>query len=70
MKSISNRGHRAVLVGGTGLHVRAIVDDLEVPPRFLEIRTEIELVNETSFLYEKLKDLDPVAAEKIEPGKS
>ncbi len=67
LKSISNRGHRAVLVGGTGLHVRAIVDDLEVPPRFLEIRTEIELVNETSFLYEKLKDLDPVAAEKIEP---
>ncbi len=68
LEAISERGHRAVLVGGTGLHVRAIVDSLEVPPRFLDIRDEIESIEETSFLYEKLKDLDSVAAEKIESG--
>lgn len=65
---ISDRGNRAVLVGGTGLHVRAVVDKLEIPPRFSSIRDEIELITETSFLYRKLDDLDPLAAAKIEPG--
>ena len=68
LKEISDRGNRAVLVGGTGLHVRAVVDRLEIPPRFLSIRDEIESISETSFLYRKLKDLDPTAATKIEPG--
>ena len=68
LREIAGRGNRAVLVGGTGLHVRAIVDRLEVPPRFLSIKDEIELISETSFLYRKLKDLDPSAAMKIEPG--
>ena len=51
LKEISDRGNRAVLVGGTGLHIRAVVDRLEIPPRFLSIRDEIELISETSFLY-------------------
>ena len=68
LKEISDRGNRAVLVGGTGLHVRAVVDRLEIPPRFLSIRDEIELISETSFLYRKLNDLDPLASAKIEPG--
>ena len=68
LSEITHRGNRAVLVGGTGLHVRAVVDRLEIPPRFLSIRDEIELISETSFLYGKLKDLDPAAATKIEPG--
>jgi len=67
LKEITDRGNRAVLVGGTGLHVRSVVDRLEIPPRFLSIRDEIELVSETSFLYRKLNDLDPTAAAKIEP---
>ena len=68
LREISDRGNRAVVVGGTGLHVRAVVDRLEIPPRFLSIRDEIESISETSFLYRKLKDLDPTAATKIEPG--
>ena len=68
LREIAGRGNRAVLVGGTGLHVRAVVDRLEVPPRFLSIKDEIELISETSILYRKLKDLDPSAASKIEPG--
>ena len=68
LKEIADRGNRAVLVGGTGLHVRAVVDRLEIPPRFLSIRDEIELISETSFLYRKLNDLDPAAATKIESG--
>ena len=68
LSEITHRGNRAVLVGGTGLHVRAVVDRLEIPPRFLSIRDEIELISETSFLYRKLNDLDPLASAKIEPG--
>ena len=68
LEEITNRGNRAVLVGGTGLHVRAVVDRLQVPPRFLSIRNEIELIPETAFLYRRLNDLDPLASEKIEPG--
>ena len=68
LEEITNRGNRAVLVGGTGLHVRAVVDRLQVPPRFLSIRDEIELIPETAFLYRTLNDLDPLASEKIEPG--
>ena len=68
LEEITNRGNRAVLVGGTGLHVRAVVDRLQVPPRFLSIRNEIELIPETAFLYRRLKDLDPLASDKIEPG--
>ena len=68
LEEITNRGNRAVLVGGTGLHVRAVVDRLQVPPRFLSIRDEIELIPETAFLYRRLKDLDPLASENIEPG--
>ncbi len=68
LEEITNRGNRAVLVGGTGLHVRAVVDRLQVPPRFLSIRDEIELIPETAFLYRRLNDLDPLASEKIEPG--
>ena len=68
LEEITIRSNRAVLVGGTGLHVRAVVDRLQVPPRFLSIRDEIELIPETAFLYRRLKDLDPLASEKIEPG--
>ena len=68
LEEITNRGNRAVLVGGTGLHVRAVVDRLQVPPRFLSLRDEIELIPETAFLYRRLNDLDPLASAKIEPG--
>ena len=33
LADIAGRGHRAVLVGGTGLYVRAALGDLEIPPR-------------------------------------
>ena len=39
---IEARGRRALLVGGTGLYVRAVVDELRVPPRDLEVRAALE----------------------------
>ncbi len=36
--SIAARGRRALLVGGTGLYLRAVVDDLELPGRYPAVR--------------------------------
>ena len=63
---MADRGSRAVLVGGTGLHVRAVVDDLEIPGRYDEVRAALEADDDTSGLYTRLVALDPVAASRME----
>jgi tRNA dimethylallyltransferase len=64
---IEARGHRALLVGGTGLYLRAVVDDLAVPGRYPGVRAEIEADPDTVGLHRRLADLDPVAAARMEP---
>ena len=39
---IEARGKRALLVGGTGLYVQAVVDDLRFPGEDLALRAELE----------------------------
>lgn len=68
---ISSRGRLPLLVGGSGLYFRAVVDDLSFPPRQEEVRKRLEDEAEgagTDALYRRLADLDPKAASKIEPG--
>ncbi len=65
---IEDRGRRPLLVGGTGLYLRAIVDDLEIPGRFPEARTTAEANPDTAALHAQLAALDPTAAARIEPG--
>ena len=65
---IIGRGHLPVLVGGTGLYVRAVVDDLEIPGQFAEVRAELETENDTKALHLRLAELDPVAATRMEPS--
>ena len=60
------RGVRAVLVGGTGLHVRAVIDDLEIPGQYDEIRAGLDADADTHGLYARLAELDPVAAGRME----
>jgi tRNA dimethylallyltransferase len=67
LAGMEDRGARAVLVGGTGLHVRAVVDDLEIPGRYDEVRAELDADADTHGLYARLADLDPVAAGRMEP---
>lgn len=60
-----------VLVGGSGLYVRAALDNLEFPGTSPEIRARLEeelSTAGTAALYERLRLLDPVAAESILPG--
>jgi tRNA dimethylallyltransferase len=64
--AIEERGHRPLLVGGTGLYLRAVIDQLSVPGQFPEARASIEAEPDTQALYERLAQLDPVAAGRME----
>jgi len=66
VRDIEQRGKRALLVGGTGLYVRAAVDGLDVPPQFPDVKAELEADPDTAGLYARLRALDPDAAAKIE----
>lgn len=65
---IEARGKRALLVGGTGLYVQAVVDDLEIPGQFPEARAEVEAEPDTTALHRRLVELDPVAAARMDPA--
>ena len=67
LAEVEGRGHRALLVGGTGLYLRAVVDDLAVPGRFPETRAELEADPDTPALHRRLAELDPLAASRMEP---
>jgi tRNA dimethylallyltransferase len=67
LAGIEARGHRAVLVGGTGLYLRAVVDELAVPGRYPQVRHELETDPDTTALHRRLADLDPVAAARMQP---
>jgi len=70
--AIEARGNRALLVGGTGLYVRAVIDGLRVPPldRAERSRLEAEVAapGRLETAYARLQVLDPLAASRIEPG--
>jgi tRNA dimethylallyltransferase len=64
---LAARGKRALFVGGTGLYLRAVVDQLDVPGRYPEVRARLDAEPDTGALHRRLATLDPVAAERMEP---
>ena len=65
---IRGRGGVPVLVGGTGLYARAVIDRLQIPGRYPEVRAELEAEPDTAALHRRLVELDPVAAGRMEPS--
>jgi tRNA dimethylallyltransferase len=68
---IAARNALPLLVGGSGLYFRAIVDDLQFPPRTPEMRAalEAEAAEEgPDALHARLRRLDERAAAAIEPS--
>ena len=66
---IHSRGKDAVIVGGTGLYIKAILDDLNFPDTDPEVRAKLEaqsLEFGSASLFERLKELDPAAALAID----
>ncbi|MDP1819941.1 MAG: tRNA (adenosine(37)-N6)-dimethylallyltransferase MiaA [Acidimicrobiales bacterium] len=66
--TIEARGRRALLVGGTALYVQAVVDGLDIPGRYPDVREELESEPDTAVLRHRLGTLDPLAAGRMEPG--
>lgn len=64
------RGGVPLLVGGSGLYFRAVVDPLEFPPTDPEVRLDLEARAEAGDLHPLLASLDPEAARRIEPSNS
>lgn len=59
-----------ILVGGTGLYLRAVVDDMDIPGTWPEVRARLdsEAADQGSeVLWERLHREDPKAASKMEP---
>lgn len=67
LADIASRGRRAVLVGGTGLYLRAVIDGFDIPGQFPEVAAELDDDPDTTALHQRLTDLDPVAASRMEP---
>jgi tRNA dimethylallyltransferase len=66
---IQARGRVAVLVGGSGLYLRAALDRLEIPPTDPSVRARLEAElaeHGLEHLRDRLRDVDPVAADAIE----
>ena len=60
-----------ILVGGSGLYVRAILDGLDVPPTDPTVRDKYNALLEeigSASLHARLEEIDPVAAASILPG--
>ncbi len=71
IEGIGGRGARALLVGGSGLYFRAVVDGLEFPGTDRATRAELELQAAAlgpQRLHARLAGFDPAAAGRIEPA--
>lgn len=73
LATMASVGRSALLVGGTGLYLRAAIDGLDLAGVWPEIRQRLE--DEASALgaralYERLMMLDPEAAGRMEPDNS
>jgi len=64
---IEARGATPVLVGGTGLYVRSLVDAFDPPPQYPDVLAELETDPDTPALWRRLAELDPDGATKMEP---
>jgi tRNA dimethylallyltransferase len=69
INDIISRGKRPILVGGTGLYIKAVVDEMNFPETNPEIRDrlnkEAEQIGKEA-LYKRLQELDPAAAIAID----
>ena len=70
---VHSRNKSAIIVGGTGLYIKAILDDLNFPDTAPVVRAELELEYATKGigpLFERLEKLDPAAALAIDKANS
>jgi tRNA dimethylallyltransferase len=70
LDEITRRDAGALLVAGTGLYHRVLIDDIELPGQWPDVRAELDQDAErlgAPSLHARLTALDPVAAARMEP---
>jgi tRNA dimethylallyltransferase len=67
LSDIEARDGTAVLVGGTGLYLQAVLGDLTPPGDWPDVRSDLD-AETTDTLWQRLTELDAAAAHRIEPG--
>lgn len=71
IEEIQSRNKAVIIVGGTGLYIKSIIDEMNFPETDPELRKKLEEEAEllgTAELYSRLRLLDPEAAAAIEPA--
>lgn len=70
LADIAERSRRAILVGGTGLYHRAVIDGLDLPGEWPDLRRRLECEADEhgpEVLHARLAALDASAAARMEP---
>lgn len=73
IEEITSRNKNIIIVGGTGLYVRAVLDGLSIPKvhadeAFREEMRNFAINNGSDALHQKLAEVDPVSAQEIHPN--
>ena len=71
INNLLSKNVQPILVGGSGLYVNSVLEDLEFPGTNLEVRAKYEEILDekgVEALFQMLKEIDPKAAENILPN--
>ena len=71
INDLFSKNVQPILVGGSGLYVNSVLEDLEFPGTNLEVRAKYEEILDekgVEALFQMLKEIDPKAAENILPN--
>jgi len=71
INDLLSKNVQPILVGGSGLYVNSVLEDLEFPRTNLEVRAKYEEILDekgVEALFQMLKEIDPKAAENILPN--
>ena len=71
INDLLSKNVQPILVGGSGLYVNSVLEDLEFPGTNLEVRAKYEEILDekgVEALFQMLKEIDPKAAENILPN--
>ena len=71
VEGVLDRGRVPLVVGGSGLYVRAVLDRLDIPPTDAAVRRRLQEWAEadgTAAVFAELARVDPTAAAAIEPN--
>lgn len=63
---IAAAGAHALFVAGTGLYLTAVIDNLQLPGEWPEVRAQLQAESDVAVLFARLLELDPVAAARTD----